>query len=152
MAPFVALKAFLNGVCSMMAGTFLMTKTTLSKKKPGRRRAPRRKTQPLLFNGIGALVAGATLWVVSLAMATENSLKSASRALLAPALMALGLGVGLLVLHTLSKRRAQAEASMLLRQHSTFLEPMPRLKPRATHKDKDKAHFSGQQRSSATGR
>lgn len=135
----------------MMPGTFLMTKITSSKKKSGRRRAPRRKTQPLLFNGIGALVAGAILSAVSLAMGAENSLRSASKALLAPALMALGLGVGLLVLHVLSKRRAQAEASMLLRQHSTFLEPMPRLKPRAMHKDK--THYSGQQhRSSATGR
>jgi len=126
-----------------------MTKTTSSRTKSGRRKAPRRKTQPLLFNGIGALLAGVILWMASLAMATENSLRYAAKALLAPAWMALGLGVGLLVLHVLSKRRAQAEASMLLRQHSTFLEPMPRLKPKSRHKEP----FQGQpQRTSASGR
>lgn len=126
-----------------------MTKTTRSKIPSGRRRARRRRTQPLLFNGVGALLAGATLWMVSLAMATEPSLKYAAKALLAPAWMALGLGAGLLVLHVLSKRRAQAEAAMLLRQHSTFLEPMPRLKSRPRHKEA----FQGQpQRPSATGR
>lgn len=126
-----------------------MTKTTSSKTKSGRRRAYRRRTQPLLFNGLGALLAGIFLWMVSLAMATEPSLKYAAKALLAPAWMALGLGVGLLVLHVLSKRRAQAEAAMLLRQHSTFLEPMPRLKS----KPRQKEPFHGQpQRTSATGR
>lgn len=129
-----------------------MTKITSSKTKSGRRKAYRRKTQPLLFNGVGALLAGTFLWMVSLAMATEHSLKSAAKALLAPAWMALGLGVGLLVLHVLSKRRAQAEAAMLLRQHSTFLEPMPRLKPRSS-KPRHKEPFQGQQqRTSATGR
>lgn len=129
-----------------------MTKTISSKTRPGRRKAPRRRTHPLLFNGLGALLAGVFLWMVSLAMATELSLKSAAKALLAPAWMALGLGVGLLVLHVLSKRRAQAEAAMLLRQHSTFLEPMPRLKPR-TSKPRHKESFQGQQqRTSATGR
>lgn len=126
-----------------------MTKTTSSKTKSGRRKAPRRKTQPLLFNGLGAMLAGIFLWMVSLGMSTEASLKSAAKALLAPAWMAMGLGVGLLVLHVLSKRRAQAEAAMLLRQHSTFLEPMPRLKPKPRHKES----FQGtQQRTSATGR
>jgi hypothetical protein len=126
-----------------------MTKLNRSKPKSGRRKAPRRKSSPLLFNGIGALVAGAVLWMASLAMAAQVSLKSAAKALLAPAWMALGLGVGLLVLHVLSKRRAQAEAAMLLRQHSTFLEPMPRLKPKSRHKPS----FQGsQQRTSATGR
>lgn len=126
-----------------------MTKTTSSKTKSGRRRAHRRRTQPLLFNGVGALLAGATLWMVSLAMATEPSLKYAAKALLAPAWMALGMGAGLLVLHVLSRRRAQAEADMLLRQHSTFLEPMPRLKSRPRHKEP----FQGQpQRTSASGR
>ena len=129
-----------------------MTKTTSSKTKSGRRKAHRRRTQPLLFNGLGALLAGVFLWMVSLAMATEASLKSAAKALLAPAWMALGLGVGLLVLHVMSKRRAQAEAAMLLRQHSTFLEPMPRLKPRPS-KPRHKEPFQGQQqRTSATGR
>lgn len=126
-----------------------MTKTTSSKSRSGRRRTHRRRTQPLLFNGLGALLAGATLWMVSLAMTTEPSLRYAAKALLAPAWMALGLGAGLLVLHVLSKRRAQAEAAMLLRQHSTFLEPMPRLKSRPRHKES----FQGQaQRTSATGR
>ena len=129
-----------------------MTKTSSSKTRSGRRNAYRRKTQPMLFNGLGALLAGIFLWMVSLAMATEHSLKSAAKALLAPAWMALGLGVGLLVLHVLSKRRAQAQAAMLLRQHSTFLEPMPRLKPRAS-KSSQKGEFQGQQqRTSATGR
>lgn len=126
-----------------------MTKTTSSKTKSGQRRAHRRRTQPLLFNGLGALLAGFVLWMVSLAMATEPSLRYAAKALLAPAWMALGLGAGLLVLHVLSKRRAQAEAAMLLRQHSTFLEPMPRLKSRPRQKES----FHGQpQRPSATGR
>lgn len=130
-----------------------MTKTNRSKTRSGRRRAPRRKTQPLLFNGIGALVAGAGLWIVSLAMEIDPPLRSAARALLAPAWMALGLGAGLLVLHVLSKRRAQAEADMLLRQHSTFLEPMPRLKPGTRSKNKASASFADQRhRSSATGR
>lgn len=135
----------------MMAGTFPMTKTSSSKTRSGRRRAQRRKTHPLLFNGIGALVAGAILWLVSLTMGTDHSLRSAAKALLAPAWMALGLGAGLLVLHVLSKRRAQAEAAMLLRQHSTFLEPMPRLKPQV--RQKDKPQFPEQRRrSSAAGR
>ena len=148
-APSVALPDFTDGGWAIMAGTFLMTKTSSSKSRSGRRRAQRRKTQPLLFNGIGALVAGAILWLVSLTMGVDQSLRSAAKALLAPAWMALGLGVGLLVLHVLSKRRAQAEAAMLLRQHSTFLEPMPRLKPQR----KEKPRFPEQRsRSSATGR
>lgn len=126
-----------------------MTKTSSSKSRSGRRRAQRRKTPPLLFNGVGALVAGTTLWLVSLAMGVDPSLRSAARALLAPAWMALGLGVGLLVLHVLSKRRAQAEAAMLLRQHSTFLEPMPRLKPQPRHKEKSRFP-EPRRRSSAT--
>lgn len=151
MAPSVALRRFPGGTCDMIMGTFLMTKTSSSKSRSGRRRAQRRKTHPLLFNGIGALVAGATLWLVSLTMSIDHSLRSAARALLAPAWMALGLGAGLLVLHVLSKRRAQAEAAMLLRQHSTFLEPMPRLKPQP--RPKEKPQFPEQRRRpSATGR
>lgn len=123
-----------------------MTKTSSSKSRSGRRRAQRRKTQPLLFNGIGSLIAGATLWLASLVLGIDHSLKSAARALLAPAWMALGLGAGLLVLHVLSRRRAQAEAAMLLRQHSTFLEPMPRLKPQA--RSKEKTRFPEHQRRS----
>ncbi len=134
-----------------MAGTFPMTKTSSSKSRSGRRRAQRRRAHPLLFNGVGALAAGITLWLVSIAMSIDHSLKSAARALLAPAWMALGLGVGLLVLHVLSKRRAQAEAAMLLRQHSTFLEPMPRLKPQQRPKERA-AYAEQRRRSSATGR
>lgn len=149
MAPFVALWRGWPVVGVMMQGSSLMNKTYSSKTPSRRRRAHRRRTQPLLFNGIGAMVAGALLWVMSWAMAVEESLKAASKALLAPAWMALVLGAGLLVLHVLSTRRAQAEAATLLRQHSTFLEPMPRLKT----KHREKPGFSAsQQRSSATGR
>ncbi|MGE0097744.1 MAG: hypothetical protein AB7S86_05285 [Hydrogenophaga sp.] len=98
-------------------------------KKPARRRSSRR-TPPLLANGVGATAAGMALWLLSLVMEAKGLPGMASKALLAPAWMAIGIGIALLVLHMLEKRRTQAEANMLLRQHSTFLEPMPRLKPR----------------------
>lgn len=84
----------------------------------------------MLANGVGATAAGMTLWLVSVVMETREALKVAAKALLAPAWMAIGIGIALLALHVLQKRRTQAEANMLLRQHSTFLEPMPKLKPR----------------------
>jgi hypothetical protein len=99
-------------------------------KKPARRRSSRRRTPPLLGNGVGATAAGMALWLLSLVMEARGLPSLASKALLAPAWMAIGIGIALLVLHMLEKRRTQAEADMLLRQHSTFLEPMPRLKPR----------------------
>ena len=109
----------------------------MSKKKPKpRRRSSRRKTPPLLGNGVGALAAGMALWLLSLVMETREALKLAAQALLAPAWMAIGIGMALLVLHALGKRRTQAEANMLLRQHSTFLEPMPLLKPRPQAADR----------------
>lgn len=149
MDPLVALVAVAERIGRMMNAIFLMTKTTRSRQTQRRRKAARRRTEPLYFNGLGALVAGVVLWLLSIAMGTAASLKYASKALLAPAWMALGLGVGLLVLHVLSKRRAQAEATMLLRQHSTLLEPMPRLKP----KSRTKPNFArSEQPSSAAGR
>ena len=66
---------------------------------------------------------------------------------MAPAAMGIFVGLGLMLMHVLSKRRAMAEAKVLLRQHSTLLEPMPKLRARP------KTRFtSGQQRSSAAGR
>ncbi|MGE0348988.1 hypothetical protein [Hydrogenophaga sp.] len=121
-------------------------------KSSRRRRASRKKkSHPLLFNGIGSLVAGVLLWLVSLAMGAEDSTAYAAKALLAPAWMGVVLGIGLLIAHGVSKRRAKAEAAMLLRQHSTFLEPMPRL-PRQPKKQQDKVRFAAQPRSSTTGR
>ncbi len=80
----------------------------------GSRKPARRKHEPLLINGVSSLLAGCGLWMLSLAMADEASLKVASRALLA-----------LLLLHAVIKRRTRFEAAMLLRQHSRFHEPMP---------------------------
>jgi hypothetical protein len=99
-------------------------------KTPARRRSSRRRTPPLVANGVGATAAGMALWLLSLVLEARGLPTLASNALLAPAWMAIGIGIALLVLHALEKRRTQAEADMLLRQHSTFLEPMPRLKPR----------------------
>ncbi len=96
------------------------------------------------------MVAGAALWVGSLVMGAEDSTAYAAKALLAPAWMGLILGVGLLVTHVVAKHRAKVEAEMLLRQHSTFLEPMPRLTTK--HKTSDKARFSARPRSSSTAR
>lgn len=118
--------------------------------KPQRRKARRHNAQPLLSNGLWATFGGAILWLLSMAMARVEALQFASRALLAPAAMAIFVGFGLLLMHVLSGRRAQAEAKMLLRQHSTLMEPMPRLKPKS--KDKDKPRFPAATRSSATGR
>jgi hypothetical protein len=117
----------------MMTVTYFHTNrfpSDMSKtKKPARRRSSRRKTAPLVANGVGATAAGMALWLLSLMMEARGGLPPiASKALLAPAWMAIGIGIALLVLHVLEKRRTQAEADMLLRQHSTFLEPMPRLK------------------------
>lgn len=89
------------------------------------RKSARRKHDPLLVNGVSALVAGCGLWMISLAMSDEAAFKVASRALLAPAWMALAVGVALLLLHVVIKRRTRFEAAMLLRQHSQFHEPMP---------------------------
>ncbi|WP_086124495.1 hypothetical protein [Hydrogenophaga sp. IBVHS1] len=116
-------------------------------KKPARRRSSRRRTPPLLANGVGATAAGMALWLLSLVMEARGLPPVASKALLAPAWMAIGIGIALLVLHMLEKRRTQAEADMLLRQHSTFLEPMPRLKPRA--KEQTRSHRSSSQGSLA---
>ena len=91
----------------------------------GSRKPARRKHEPLLINGVSSLLAGCGLWMLSLAMADEASLKVASRALLAPAWMALAVGVALLLLHAVIKRRTRFEAATLLRQHSRFHEPMP---------------------------
>lgn len=118
--------------------------------KPQRRKARRHNSQPLLSNGLWATFAGSIFWLLSMAMARVESLQFASRALLAPAAMGIFVGLGLLLMHVLSGRRAQAEARMLLRQHSTLMEPMPRLK--AKPKDKTKPGFSAPTRSSATGR
>ena len=89
------------------------------------RKPARRKHDPLLVNGVSALVAGGGLWMISLAMSDEATFKVAARALLAPAWMALAVGVALLLLHVVINRRTRFEAAMLLRQHSRFLEPMP---------------------------
>lgn len=118
--------------------------------KPQRRKARRHNSQPLLSNGLWATFGGSILWLLSMAMARVEPLEFASRALLAPAAMGIFVGLGLLLMHVLSGRRAQAEARMLLRQHSTLMEPMPRLKTRP--KDKAKPGFSAPTRSSATGR
>ncbi len=82
----------------------------------GSRKPARRKHEPLLVNGVSSLLAGCGLWMLSLAMADEASLRVASRALLAPAWMALAVGVALLLLHAVIKRRTRFEAAMLLRQ------------------------------------
>lgn len=119
-------------------------------KKPARRRTSRRRTPPLVANGVGATAAGMSLWLLSLVMEARGVPSVASKALLAPAWMAIGIGIALLVLHLLEKRRTQAEANMLLRQHSTFLEPMPRLKPRA--KEGEGRHRSATSRTSVASR
>ncbi|MCW5653488.1 hypothetical protein [Hydrogenophaga sp.] len=106
----------------------------MSHPTPRRRRSTRRRrSQTLLDNALGAMVGGTGLWLLSIVMSVKEDLRMAARALLAPAWMALALGVGLLVLHVWRKRRTQVEAHMLLRQHSTFLEPMPKLRPRSRH-------------------
>ena len=79
----------------------------------------------MLINGVSALLAGGGLWVLSLVMDHQANFKVAARALLAPAWMALVVGVTLLLLHVVIKRRTRFEAAMLLRQHSRFHEPMP---------------------------
>lgn len=84
-----------------------------------------RKHDPLLVNGVSSMVAGCGLWVLSLVMGDEQVFKVAARALLAPAWMALAVGVALLLLHVVIKRRTRFEAAVLLRQHSRFHEPMP---------------------------
>lgn len=112
-------------------------------KKPARRRSSRRRTPPLLANGVGATAAGMALWLLSLVMEARGVPAMASKALLAPAWMAIGIGIALLVLHMLEKRRTQAEANMLLRQHSTFLEPMPRLKPRVKEETRHRSSSRG---------
>jgi hypothetical protein len=116
-------------------------------KTPARRRSSRRRTPPLLANGVGATAAGMALWLLSLVLEARGVPALASKALLAPAWMAIGIGIALLVLHMLEKRRTQAEANMLLRQHSTFLEPMPRLKPRVKEENR---HRSSSRRSLAS--
>ncbi|MBT9463178.1 hypothetical protein [Hydrogenophaga sp.] len=98
----------------------LSLRTPASPRKPARR-----KHDPLLVNGVSSLVAGCGLWMLSLAMGDQARFELASRALLAPAWMALAVGVALLLLHVVIKRRTRFEAAMLLRQHSRFLEPMP---------------------------
>ena len=91
------------------------------------RKSARRKHEPLLVNGVSAVVAGCGLWMLSLAMADEPGFAGASRALLAPAWMGLLVGAALLLLHVVIKRRTRFEAALLLRQHSRFHEPMPPL-------------------------
>ncbi len=98
---------------------------SLRNAKSSARKTGWRKQDPLLINGVSALLAGCGLWVLSLVMGDEAALKTAARALLAPAWMALAVGVALLVLHMVIKRRTRFEAAMLLRQHSRFHEPMP---------------------------
>lgn len=129
-----------------------MTKNTQPTPRSSRRRRASRnkRSNPLLFNAIGALLAGAGFSVVSLVMSTDESTAYAAKALLAPAWMGLILGIGLLITHLLSARRARAEAEHLLRQHSTFLEPMPRLARRP--RPEEKASFIARHRSSSTGR
>ncbi|WP_069046998.1 hypothetical protein [Hydrogenophaga sp. RAC07] len=95
------------------------------KATPPSRKPSRRKHDPMLINGVSALLAGGGLWVLSLVMDHQANFKVAARALLAPAWMALALGAALLLLHMVIKRRTRFEAAMLLRQHSTFHEPMP---------------------------
>jgi hypothetical protein len=95
------------------------------KATPSSRKPSRRKHDPMLINGVSALLAGGGLWVLSLLMDHQANFKVAARALLAPAWMALAMGAALLLLHVVIKRRTRFEAAMLLRQHSTFHEPMP---------------------------
>jgi hypothetical protein len=95
------------------------------KAKSSHRKPSRRKHDPLLINGMSALIAGGGLWVLSLVMDHQANFKVAARALLAPAWMALAVGAALLLLHVVIKRRTRFEAAMLLRQHSRFHEPMP---------------------------
>lgn len=118
--------------------------------KSQRRKARRSNAQPLLSNGLWATFAGSLLWLLSMAMALNESLQFAARALLAPAAMGIFVGLGLLLMHALSGRRAQSEARMLLRQHSTFMEPMPRLK--SHQKDATASRFPPHAGSSVTGR
>ena len=99
-----------------------MRKAKSPSRKPGRRRH-----DPLLINGVSALVAGGGLWVLSLVLDHQATFKMAARALLAPAWMALAVGAALLLLNLVIKRRTRYEAAMLLREHSTFHEPMPPL-------------------------
>lgn len=120
------------------------------KSSRSRRAIRKKRSQPLLFNGVGSLLAGAALWIVSLLMRAEDSTAYAAKALLAPAWMGLILGVGLLITHVVGKHRAKVEAEMLLRQHSTFLEPMPRLSPQ--RKPSGKTAFSGSRQPSSTAR
>lgn len=98
------------------------------KAKPSPRKPSRRKHAPLLVNGVSALLAGGGLWVLSLVLNHQDMFKVAARALLAPAWMALAVGVALLLLHLIIQRRTRFEAAMLLREHSTFHEPMPPLR------------------------
>jgi len=97
----------------------------LRKAKSSSRKPSRRKHDPLLINGVSALLAGGGLWLLSLVMDHQAIFKVAARALLAPAWMALAVGAALLLLHVVIKRRTRFEAAMLLRQHSRFHEPMP---------------------------
>lgn len=125
-----------------------MSKT---KRPSTRRRSSRRRTPPLRANGVGATAAGLALWLLSVVMETGAMPKLAAKALLAPAWMSIGIGIALLVLHVLQKRRTQAEANMLLRQHSTFLEPMPRLKSR-DRDGRERRHHSSRSPSSSHSR
>ncbi|MDO9437565.1 hypothetical protein [Hydrogenophaga sp.] len=118
------------------------------KSSRSRRAIRKKRSQPLLFNGLGSILAGAALWIVSLVMRAEDSTAYAAKALLAPAWMGLILGVGLIITHVVGKHRAKLEAEDLLRQHSTFLEPMPRLS--AKRPPSDKATFRSRPRSSST--
>ncbi|MDP1685131.1 hypothetical protein [Hydrogenophaga sp.] len=104
---------------------------------PPPRKQSRRKHDPLLINGVSSLVAGCGLWALSLVMDHQALFKTAARALLAPAWMALAVGASLLLLHLVIKRRTRFEAAMLLRQHSMFHEPMP---PVLTTPKRDRAH------------
>jgi len=97
----------------------------LRKAKSSSRKPHRRKHDPMLINGVSALLAGGGLWMLSLVLDHLGTFQVAARALLAPAWMALAVGAALLLLHMVIKRRTQFEATMLLRQHSTFHEPMP---------------------------
>jgi hypothetical protein len=97
----------------------------LRKAKSSPRKPSRRKHDPLLINGVSAMLAGGGLWMLSLVMDHQAIFKMAARALLAPAWMALAVGAALLLLHVVIKRRTRFEAAMLLRQHSQFHEPMP---------------------------
>jgi hypothetical protein len=97
----------------------------LRKAKSSSRKPHRRKHDPLLINGVSALLAGGGLWMLSLVLNHLGTFQVAARALLAPAWMALAVGAALLLLQVIIKRRTQFEATMLLRQHSTFHEPMP---------------------------